>query len=386
MRILTVAGVLYVVSSVAPASSQRFQAVFEEASRATGTRFDFLLKTAQRESGLRANAKAPTSSATGLFQFIEQTWLETMKEAGPQLGYGKQASQISQVGEKYVVRNSRQRQDILNLRNDPKASALMAGAYARKNEAVLSQRLGRKVSSGELYAAHFLGAQGGGQLIELAQSRPDVKANKVFPEQAKANRNIFYERGGKARTVREVYDNLVATVPQQNTAVAKAFDLGERFKPKPSMTVAYDPARMQQASPMADFFSKPAAPSRFSMGYQAGSDGLSVARTSRLLQDTNNGVGQVEAAKGGRASRYFDTSELEQTKGTGNADKQLMPLPRRKPVTGDVYGTMLDRALPQTREQSALPQDKPASAGVRHGALDLTAFLDRSVFSTGRKG
>lgn len=379
-------GALFVVSNVAPASNQRFQAVFEEASKATGTRFDFLLKTAQRESGLRANAKAPTSSATGLFQFIEQTWLETMKEAGPQLGYGKQANQISQVGDKYVVRNSKQRQDILNLRNDPKASALMAGAYARKNEALLSQRLGRDVSSGELYAAHFLGAQGGGQLIELAQSRPDLKANKVFPEQAKANRNIFYERGGQARTIREVYENLVATVPQQNAEVAKAFDLGDRFKAKPSMTVTYDPARMQQANPMADFFSKPAAPSRFSLGYQPNATGDVTPRASRLLQEEGQAAGQIEAAKGGRASRYFDTSQLERTSGVGRDDKGAMPLPKRKPITGDVYGDMLNGALPQAKGAGVVPNAQPVSDGARHGALDLTAFLDRAVFSTARKG
>lgn len=374
------------VSNVAPVPNQRFQAVFEEASKATGTGFDFLLKTAQRESGLRANAKAPTSSATGLFQFIEQTWLETMKEAGPQLGYGNQAKQISQVGEKYIVPNARHRQDILALRKDPKASALMAGAYAKKNEAILSGRLGRQVSSGELYAAHFLGAQGGGQLIELAQSRPDLKASKVFPEQAKANRNIFYDRGGKARTIREVYDNLVATVPQQKNEVAKAFDLGDRFNAKPSMKVAYDPARMQQASPMADFFSSPAVPSRFSLGYQAQTNGASAPRASRLLGERGSTAGGVEAAQGGRASRYFDTSTPEASRGDEAARRDAaMPLPRRKPVTGDIYGDALNGTLPQARQTSPMAGSPSGAEPRRHGALDLTAFLRGDIFSTGRK-
>ena len=376
-----------VASSIAPASSQRFQAVFEEASRVTGTRFDFLLRTAQRESGMRADAKAPTSSATGLFQFIEKTWLETMKEAGPQLGYGKQASQISQVGDKYYVQDRKARQEILALRNDPKASALMAGAYARKNEMQLAERLGRQIQPGELYAAHFLGAQGGGRLIELAQSKPDLAANKVFPEQARANKNIFYAKNGKARSVKQVYDNLVATVPAESSQpLAKAFNLADRFKPKASMQVAFDPSRMQQASPMEQFFSKPAKPSRYGLGYAAEPQRSDVARASRIGQDGDDGF---VAAVRGRASRY--ATEMKAEVPSGEKPAFEMALPRRKPMTGDVYADSLDGMLPRAKP-TARPMDvseasltapraehKPAA---RHGALDLSSFLNGDVFSS----
>ena len=46
----------------------------------------FLLKTATRESSLNPDAKAKSSSAAGLFQFIEQTWLGLVKSDGPRLG------------------------------------------------------------------------------------------------------------------------------------------------------------------------------------------------------------------------------------------------------------------------------------------------------------
>jgi soluble lytic murein transglycosylase-like protein len=46
-----------------------------QASRLTGASFDYLLATAQVESGFNPNSAASTSSARGLFQFIEQTWL-----------------------------------------------------------------------------------------------------------------------------------------------------------------------------------------------------------------------------------------------------------------------------------------------------------------------
>ena len=58
---------------------------------ATGSDFDYLLKTAQRESALDPQARAPTSSATGLFQFIEQTWLGMVKSEGPRFGLDEEA-------------------------------------------------------------------------------------------------------------------------------------------------------------------------------------------------------------------------------------------------------------------------------------------------------
>src|SRR5215510_8770581 len=76
------------------------------ATRATGAGFEYLLNTAIRESNLNPNAKARTSSATGLFQFIDQTWLGTMKQSGASLGYGKYANAITRTSQgKYVVNN-----------------------------------------------------------------------------------------------------------------------------------------------------------------------------------------------------------------------------------------------------------------------------------------
>ena len=61
----------------------------------SGAGFDYLLKTAQRESALDPDAKAKTSSATGLFQFIEQTWLSMVKQEGPKQGLSDYANAIS---------------------------------------------------------------------------------------------------------------------------------------------------------------------------------------------------------------------------------------------------------------------------------------------------
>ena len=179
-------------------------------ARMTGTNFQYLLATAQVESNFNPNAKVATSSARGLYQFIEQTWLQTLKEQGPALGYGAQADAIVRLPSgKYVVDDPRMRGTIMNMRSDPTASAVMAGAFTRTNAARLAGTLGRAPTEGELYIAHFLGPTGAGKLIGLAQSRPTASAATAFPSAAQANRTIFYERDGRARSADEVYRSLV---------------------------------------------------------------------------------------------------------------------------------------------------------------------------------
>ncbi|MFZ3035402.1 MAG: lytic transglycosylase domain-containing protein [Parvibaculum sp.] len=186
-------------------------AALQQASARTGTDFSYLLKTAMRESSLNCNAKSNTSSACGLFQFTQQSWLGTMKQDGGDLGLGQYADQISQDSNgRYVVTDPAARQEILALRNDPKVSALMAGAYTSDSQSRLESKLGRSVSGGELYIAHFLGAGGASKLISNVQEAPNTPADELFPAAAAANRSIFYGRDGSPRSVAQVYDNLVA--------------------------------------------------------------------------------------------------------------------------------------------------------------------------------
>lgn len=178
----------------------------------TGTGFDFLLKTAQRESALDPNAKARTSSATGLFQFIEQTWLSTLKSAGGK--HGLQAlSDAIQPGDsgRLTVNDPAMRDQILALRRDPKVAAVMAGEFTQKNREQLTSAIGRTPSAGDLYAAHVLGARGAAELIKAASSTPGRTAAQDFPEAAAANRGIFYDKAGQARTVQEVYAVLASS-------------------------------------------------------------------------------------------------------------------------------------------------------------------------------
>jgi hypothetical protein len=184
----------------------------QQASHATGTSFNYLLATAQVESGLNPQAGASTSSARGLFQFIETTWLATIKQAGAALGLGRYADAITQTASgNYEVRDPSMRSEILKLRNDPNANALMAGAFTQGNASALSERLGRAPSEGELYIAHFLGVGGAARLIGLAGSHPNARAADYFPNAAQANPWIFYDRStGAARSLAQVRDILTA--------------------------------------------------------------------------------------------------------------------------------------------------------------------------------
>jgi hypothetical protein len=183
-----------------------------QAAQATGTSFQYLLATAQVESGLNPQAGAATSSARGLFQFIDQTWLATMKQSGAALGYGQYAAAITKTASgHYEVADPVMRSAILKLRNDPTANATMAGAFTQSNAAELSARLGRSPTEGELYIAHFLGAGGAARLISSAAANPNASAASYFPVAAHANTSIFYDRAtGAPRTLADVRNVLTA--------------------------------------------------------------------------------------------------------------------------------------------------------------------------------
>jgi hypothetical protein len=198
------------------------EAAIERASQATGVDFSFLMKTAGRESGMNPRAKASSSSAAGLFQFVEQTWLSTLKNHGSKHGYARYAELISRGSDgRYHVEGAEARRAVMDLRLDPQAASLMAGELASGHAAYLRGRVGRDPTAGELYAAHFLGPQGSAKLIEAVNSRPAASAASIFPDAARANRSIFY-REGRAATVSEVYANLTRTGGGAHQAVGPA--------------------------------------------------------------------------------------------------------------------------------------------------------------------
>src|ERR1700722_3353728 len=172
------------------------EAAIQRASTATGVDFSFLLGTARRESSFNPGAHAKTSSAAGLFQFVDQTWLGTLKQHGAKYGYARYAQLIQQGSDgRFHVDGAEARRTVMDLRLDAHAASLMAGELASDHASYLRGRMGRDPTSGELYAAHVLGPQGSARLIEAVQRSPNLAANEMFPEAAAANRPIFYRDG-----------------------------------------------------------------------------------------------------------------------------------------------------------------------------------------------
>jgi len=209
-------------------SRARIAGAIKQAASTTGTSFEYLLATAKMESNFNPTAGASTSSARGLFQFIDQTWLGTVKEAGSQLGYGNYADAITKSSSgSYSVSDPAARSAILKLRDDPAASSAMAGVLTQSNSFKLTGKIGRRPSDGELYMAHFMGVGGAAKLIANAEDNPRASGARLFPNAAAANRSIFYERG-RARSVSEVYSVLTqryasaANSPATRTAMASA--------------------------------------------------------------------------------------------------------------------------------------------------------------------
>jgi hypothetical protein len=183
----------------------------KQAASTTGASFEYLLTTAKMESNFNPKASASTSSARGLFQFIDQTWLGTVKEAGAQLGYGKYADAISKNSDgSYSVSDPNARAAISKLRDDPDAASSMAAVLTQSNSFKLTGKIGRRPSDAELYMAHFMGVGGAGKLIQNAEDNPNASATRMFPNAAAANRSIFYDRSGQARSVSQVYSELNA--------------------------------------------------------------------------------------------------------------------------------------------------------------------------------
>ena len=173
----------------------------------TGVSRAYLWRTALRESGLDPLAAASRSTARGLFQFVEQTWLVALRRYGAAHGYADEASLISLSSGRAIVTEPALRPHILRLRYNPGLSARLAGELAAENRRALGQTLGRPVSDGEIYVAHFLGVEAASRLLQAARWTPSVNASTLLPKAAAANPAVFL-RNGRPLTAAQLVERL----------------------------------------------------------------------------------------------------------------------------------------------------------------------------------
>lgn len=151
------------------------------AAKVVGIDPNIMLTTAAIESDFNPNAKAGTSSASGLMQFIKSTWKETISKHGSKYGYDQSTSPF-----------------------DPKASALMGAHYIKDSLSGLSKSYKGAISSVEAYLVHFMGPGGAAKFLKAMQENPGQYGSQLMPKEAAANQSIYFGKNGP-RTLGEIY-------------------------------------------------------------------------------------------------------------------------------------------------------------------------------------
>ena len=177
----------------------------------TGVDFSYLMKLAATESNFKPKSKSATSSATGIYQFTRDTWLNSLKTYGDKYGLiGDYAANIEHYQTIYGYQRPRVHDKVmykhlLELRKNPRVSAIMAAEMVRDSEQLLAYSFDRKPTQTDLYLTHFLGNDAAITFLHSLEQNPDVHAVELFPEAANSNRRIFHQRSSDPRTIDEVY-------------------------------------------------------------------------------------------------------------------------------------------------------------------------------------
>lgn len=177
----------------------------------TGVEFSYLMELAAAESNFNPVAQASGSSALGLYQFTHDTWLNTIKDHGEKYGLASYASQIEYVVDRGgklrpLIRNADVYQHVLDLRRNPRVSAMMAAESVKDNLKTLSAVFDHAPARTDLYLTHFLGPGSAVSFLNALNENPGTFAVDLFPEAAESNHSIFHPQTCKPRTVAEVYE------------------------------------------------------------------------------------------------------------------------------------------------------------------------------------
>lgn len=130
------------------------------AAKVVGVDPGLLAGMAAQESGFQPGIRAKGSSATGLFQFLDGTWKQMLKQYGPK--YNIPAGTPATNGA---------------------ANAILGAQYVKDNIEAL-RKVSSNVQPGDAYLAHFLGLGGARKAL---QAGDNASFASLFPQAARAN-------------------------------------------------------------------------------------------------------------------------------------------------------------------------------------------------------
>jgi hypothetical protein len=279
----SVAGNLTVPVTAVPGAGAAAGVVsaIRDASTRSGMNFDLMLASARLESGLDPSAQASTSSATGLFQFIDQTWLDAVRQYGPQHGLAADAALVVRQDGRLTVDDPGARQRILDLRKNPDIASALAGDHLRGISDKLGLTLGRPPDATEVYLGHLLGSGGASQLLQAMRTTPNQSAADLLPAAARANAPLFAAPDGTPYTVTQFMQHLRNRVARAYTAMGSAMPTG--------------PVNLAQARPAASS----ATQTKIATGYRHTRQPIereAIANLTRVFTQLDSAIGRGQSA------------------------------------------------------------------------------------------
>lgn len=216
------------------------RAMFEAAAKMTGVDVKTLAAMCAIESNFNPDAKAGTSSASGLFQFLTGTW----------------NGMLSKYGAKYGI-------DPRTPATDPRAAVLMGAEFIKENLATLkSQVKGRELTNTDAYMAHFLGPAAAAKFLNADPNAigADVMRGPPGKDPVASNPNVFFDKNTRqARTIGEIYKLFNMKMDRES----KRAGLGDAATPAPAPKAGPTPGDSagggNVAAPQAKPADKPAA-------------------------------------------------------------------------------------------------------------------------------
>jgi hypothetical protein len=235
-------------------ASNEVMGALRGAAGGSQTHFALLASKAALESGFRPDAQASTSSARGLFQFTEQTWLSMLRQHGAKYGAGAEAATIVSGNGRLTAESPVQRARLLALRDDPQLSANMATEYMREVSDGLAPVLGRRPDAAELYLGHFLGTGGASRMLQAMTANPNQAAANILPQAAAANPSVFNASDGSPLSVAQFIDRLRSRVNRTYanlglTAPAGPIELGSGGEATATRTAPGEPGGWGNGTP-----------------------------------------------------------------------------------------------------------------------------------------